>query len=186
MDRDEIVLDTEERMDKAVGVFQGQLQGLRTGRANPGLVDSVRVEYYGSMTPIKQLASVSVPEPQQIVIKPFDAGIIGNIVKAIQTSDVGLTPNSDGRLIRLNVPPLTTERRKQLTSRVKELAEEARVAIRNVRRDSNKHADQLHKDKLITEDDLAGLKEEIQDFTKKFEGKVNDLAAAKEKEVMNE
>lgn len=186
MDRDEILLDTEERMEKAVSVLQGQLQGLRTGRANPGLVDSIRVDYFGSQTPIKQLASISVPEPQQIVIKPFDASNLSAIMKAIQTSDVGLAPNSDGRLIRLNVPSLTTERRKQLVSRVKEFAEECRVSIRNVRRDGNKHADQLQKDKLCTEDDRDKLKEEVEDFTKKYVGKVNDVAAAKEKEVMNE
>lgn len=186
MDQDEVLLDTEERMEKAVQVLQGQFQGLRTGRANAGLVDSIRVDYYGSPTPLKQIASVSVPEPQQIVIRPFDATQINAIVKAIQSSDVGLSPNSDGRLIRLNVPALSTERRKQLVSRVKEFAEEARVAIRNVRRDGNKNADQLQKDKAVTEDERDQLKEQVQDLTKKFENKVNDLAAAKDKEIMNE
>lgn len=186
MDQDEILLDTEERMEKAVQVLQGQFQGLRTGRATPGLVDSIRVDYYGSPTPLKQIASVSCPEPQQIVIRPFDATQINAIVKAIQSSDVGLSPNSDGRLIRLNVPALSTERRKQLVSRVKEFAEEARVAIRNVRRDGNKNADQLQKDKACTEDERDQLKEQVQDLTKKFETKVNDLAAAKDKEIMNE
>jgi ribosome recycling factor len=186
MDQDEILLDTEDRMEKAVGMFQGQLQGIRTGRATPGLVDSLRVEYYGSQTPIKQMASITVQEGKQIVIRPFDATAISNIVKAIQTSEVGLTPNSDGRLIRINVPPLSTERRRQLAARVKELAEEARVAIRNVRRDGNKHADQLQKDKGCTEDERDQLKEQVQDFTKTYEGKVNDLAAGKEKEIMEE
>jgi len=186
MDQDEVLLDTEERMEKAVQVLQGQFQGLRTGRANAGLVDSIRVDYYGSPTPLKQIASVSVPEPQQIVIRPFDATQINAIVKAIQSSDVGLSPNSDGRLIRLNVPALSTERRKQLVSRVKEFAEEARVSIRNVRRDGNKNADQLQKDKAVTEDERDQLKEQIQDLTKKFENKVNDLASAKDKEIMNE
>ena len=142
MDHDEILLDCEDRMEKAVGVYQGQLQGLRTGRATPALVDSLRVEAYGAPTPLKQLANVSVPEPQQIVIRPFDPGVINDIVKAIQASELGLAPNSDGRLVRLNVPSLSTERRRQLVSRVKELAEEARVAIRNIRRDGNKHAEQ--------------------------------------------
>lgn len=186
MDQDEILLDTEERMEKAVQVLQGQFQGLRTGRATPGLVDSIRVDYYGSPTPLKQIASVSCPEPQQIVIRPFDATQINAIVKAIQSSDVGLSPNSDGRLIRLNVPALSTERRKQLVSRVKEFAEEARVAIRNVRRDGNKNADTLQKDKACTEDERDQLKEQVQDLTKKYETKVNDLAAAKDKEIMNE
>ena len=186
MDQDEILLDTEERMEKAVEVLQKQLQGIRTGRATTGLVDSIRVDYYGSPTPIKQLATVSVPEPQQIVIKPFDASSLSAIAKAIQASDTGLAPNSDGRLIRLNVPPLSTERRRQLVTRVKEFAEESRVAIRNVRRDGNKHADQAEKDKVLSEDDCKACKDEVQELTKKYEGKVNDLAANKEKEVMEE
>jgi ribosome recycling factor len=186
MDPDEILLDCEERMEKAAGLYKDQLGGLRTGRATPGLVESVRVEMYGSMMPLKQCATVSVPEPQQLLIRPFDASQISAIVKAIQSSDVGLAPNSDGRVIRLNVPPLSTERRKQLVSRVKELAEEARVAIRNVRRDANRHADQLLKDKSASEDDVERLKEQIQDFTKQYEGRVNSLAGDKEQEVMEQ
>lgn len=186
MTPDDILLDAEERMEKASDMVHGQYQGLRTGRANPGLVDSIRVDYYGSPTPLKQLATISVPEPQQILIRPFDAGSIGEISKAIQSSDVGLAPNSDGRVIRLNVPALSTERRKQLVTRVKDLAEEARVAIRNIRRDANKHADQLEKDKLLSEDEHTGLKDEIQELTKKYEGKVNSMADAKEKEVMEQ
>lgn len=186
MDRDEILLDTEDRMEKAVKICHDALQGLRTGRATAGLVDSIRVDYYGSPTPLKQVANISVPEPQQIVIKPFDANLTNDIVKAIQASDVGLAPNADGRLIRLNVPPLSRERRQQLVSRVKELAEEARVAVRNIRRDGNKHADQAEKDKILTEDDRDSLKDEIQNLTKKYEGKVNDMASAKEKDVMDE
>jgi len=186
MDIDEILLDTEDRMEKAVQVFAGQLTGIRTGRATPGLVDSIRVDYYGSQTPIKQMASVTVQEGKQIVIRPYDATAITNIVKAIQTSEVGLTPNSDGRLIRVNVPPLSTERRRQLASRVKELAEEARVAVRNVRRDGNKHADQAQKEKTCTEDERDQAKEQVQELTKTFEGKINDMAAAKEKEIMED
>ncbi len=186
MDPDEILLDAEERMEKAVAMLQGQMQGLRTGRATAGLVDSIRVDYYGSPTPLKQIANISIPEPQQILIRPFDASSLSNIAKAIQSSDTGLSPNSDGRMIRLNVPALSTERRRQLTSRVKELAEEARVSIRNVRRDANKHADQGQKEKNLTEDECDQTKEQVQELTKKFEGKVNDMAAAKEKEVMND
>jgi ribosome recycling factor len=186
MDQDEILLDAEERMEKAVAMLQGQMQGLRTGRATAGLVDSIRVDYYGSPTPLKQIANISIPEPQQILIRPFDASSLSNIAKAIQSSDTGLSPNSDGRVIRLNVPALSTERRRQLTSRVKELAEEARVSIRNVRRDANKHADQGQKDKNLTEDECDQTKEQVQELTKKFEGKVNDMAATKEKEVMND
>ncbi len=186
MDQDEILLDAEERMEKAVAMLQGQMQGLRTGRATAGLVDSIRVDYYGSPTPLKQIANISIPEPQQILIRPFDASSLSNIAKAIQSSDTGLSPNSDGRVIRLNIPALSTERRRQLTSRVKELAEEARISIRNVRRDANKHADQGQKDKNLTEDECDQTKEQVQELTKKFEGKVNDMAATKEKEVMND
>ncbi|MCA9075205.1 MAG: ribosome recycling factor [Planctomycetaceae bacterium] len=186
MDRDEILLDAEERMEKAVSVFQGQLQGLRTGRATPGLVDSIRVEYYGSPTPLKQLANISVPEPQQILIRPFDAGVVSDIVKAIQSSDAGLAPNSDGRLIRLNVPPLSTERRREMSTRANKFAEEARVSIRNIRRDANKHADQAEKSKTLSEDERDSVKDEVQDLTKKYESQVNEHAAAKEKDIMDE
>ena len=186
MDEEEILLDAEERMEKAVNVFQGQLQGLRTGRATPGLVDSIRVDFYGSPTPLKQLANIIVSEPQQIVIRPFDASTLNDIAKAIQASDVGLSPNSDGRLIRLNVPPLSTERRRQLVTRVKEFAEEARIAIRNIRRDANKHADQSQKGKVLSEDECSRTKDQIQELTKEHEGKVNDLAADKETNIMEE
>ena len=186
MEQDEILLDAEDRMEKAVQHFESQLQGLRTGRATPGLVDSIKVDYYGSPTPLKQIANISVPEPQQIVIRPFDAGCINEIGKAIQAGDVGLSPNIEARLIRLNVPPLSRERRQQLVSRVKELAEEARVSIRNVRRDANKHADQSQKDKVFSEDIRDDTKSDIQDLTKRYEGKVNGDASAKEKDVMDE
>ena len=184
MDQDEILLDAEERMEKAVEHFKSQLAGIRTGRANPGLVDSIRVDYYGSPTPLKQLAQISCPEPQQIVIRPFDASILNDISKAIVASDAGMAPNSDGRLIRLNVPPLSTERRREMATRINKGAEEARVAIRNVRRDANKHADQGQTDKLFSEDECEGLKNQVQELTKTYEGKVNDLAKAKETEIM--
>ena len=184
MDQDEILLDAEERMEKAVAVLANGLKGVRTGRANAGLVDTVRVDYYGSPTPLKQIANISVPEPQQILIRPFDSTCLDAIAKAITSSDLGMAPNNDGRVIRLNVPPLSTERRKQLTGRVKDLAEETRVAIRNIRRDANKHADQSEKDKVFSEDDRDATKEKVQELTKKYEGLVNDRAVAKEKEVM--
>jgi len=186
MDQEEILLDAEERMEKAVSVFHEQLKGLRTGRAHAGLVDTLRVDYYGSPTPLKQLANISVPEPQQIVIRPYDANAVNDVVKAIQTSELGLSPNVEKRLIRLNIPPLSTERRRQLVGRVKELAEEARVSIRNIRRDANKHADQSEKDKTLSEDDCKRCKDEIQDLTKKFETKVNELADAREQDIMDE
>lgn len=184
MDQDEILLDAEDRMEKAVDHFKQQLSGIRTGRANPGLVDSIKVNYYGSPTPLKQLAQISCPEPQQIVIRPFDASALNEISKAIVASDAGMAPNSDGRLIRLNVPPLSTERRREMATRINKGAEEARVAIRNIRRDANKHADQGQKDKLFSEDDCEGLKGQVQELTKTYEAKVNELAKAKETEIM--
>ena len=186
MDQDEILLDAEERMEKAVSVFKEQLTGLRTGRATPGLVDTIRVDYYGSPTPLKQVANISVPEPQQIVIRPFDASILQEIAKAIQSSDAGLAPNNDGRLIRLNIPPLSTERRKELVSRVGKFAEDARVSIRNIRRDANKHADTAQKDGSMSEDERDTAKDSVQDLTKKYEGQVNSAAEAKEKDILDE
>ncbi|QDT33413.1 Ribosome-recycling factor [Thalassoglobus polymorphus] len=186
MEPDEILMDAEERMQKAVEVFKDALQGLRTGRATPGLVDTVRVNYHGSPTPLKQLANISCPEPQQIVIRPFDQSIVTEIVKAIQASDAGMAPNSDGRLVRINVPALSTERRRELTQRVGNFAEDARVSIRNIRRDANKSLDQSEKEKIISEDILKSTKDDVQELTKKFENQINDQAKQKEEEVMNE
>ena len=183
MTSDEILLDAEERMEKAINKLKNDLTGIRTGRANPGLVDSLRVEAYGSPTPIKQIASVSAPEPQQLVFRPFDPSIIKDIERGIINSDLGLAPNSDGKVIRLNIPPLSGDVRKKMVARTKELSEEAKVAIRNVRRDANKHADQAEKDGDLSEDDCKGLKDEIQELTKKYENSANDLAKAKEVEV---
>jgi ribosome recycling factor len=185
MPADEILLDTEERMDKAISVLKNALSGIRTGRANPGLVDSLRVEVYGSPTPMKQVAAVGAPEPQQIVIRPYDATTIKDIEKAIIASGLGLAPQSDGRVIRLNIPPLTTETRRKLVARIKELTEDAKVAIRNVRRDGNKAADQEEKDKLLSEDDCKSLKEQIQELTKQYENTASDMAKARETEVMD-
>lgn len=184
MSIEEIALEAEERMEKSVTLLTEQLRGVRTGRANVGLVDSIRVEYYGSPTPLKQLANLSTPEPQQILIRPFDPSVIGDIVKAIQASDIGLTPNSDNKVIRLNVPSLSVEQRKKLVSRVKDLSEEARVAIRNIRRDANKQAEHEQSEKILTEDDLETCKEEIQSLTKQYEGKVNDIAEKKSAEIL--
>ena len=184
MAADDILLDAEERMEKAVEVFRHALTGIRTGRANPGLVDTLKVEVYGSATPIKSLASVGAPEPNQIVVRPFDPGTIKDIEKAIHAADLGLNPQSDGRLIRITIPALSTDVRKKMTARIKELAEEARVAIRNVRRDANKAADGEKTDGSMTEDDVESDKEDVQELTKKFETQVGDLAKAKEVEVM--
>jgi len=186
MSVEDILFDAEERMEKALSKLKQDLTGIRTGRANPGMVDSLRVEAYGSPVPIKQIASVSAPEPQQLVIRPFDPGTIKDIEKGIIASDLGLAPQSDGKVIRLNIPPLSGEVRRKMVARTKELAEETKVAIRNIRRDANKEAETAQKDKAITEDDLESTKKEVQDLTKKFEDKCNELAKAKEAEVMNE
>jgi ribosome recycling factor len=184
MSADDILLDTEDRMDKAIQHLKQQLSGIRTGRANPGLVDTLKVEVYGSQTPMKQLASVGAPEPQQIVVRPYDPSTIKDIEKAIIASGLGFAPQNDGRVIRINVPPLTNETRKKLVSRIKELTEEAKVSVRNVRRDGNKAADQGEKDGDLTEDIRDKLKEDIQELTKKYEGLAADMAKKREDEVM--
>ncbi len=184
MSADDILLDTEDRMDNAIHHLKQQLSGIRTGRANPGLVDSLKVEVYGSQTPMKQLASVGAPEPQQIVVRPYDAGTIKDIEKAIIASGLGFAPQNDGRVIRINVPPLTTDTRKKLVGRIKELTEEAKVSVRNVRRDGNKAADQAEKDGELSEDLRDKLKEDIQELTKKYEGLAADMAKKREDEVM--
>lgn len=186
MSTEEILFDVEERMEKALAKLKGDLAGIRTGRANPGLVDSLRVEVYGSPTPIKAIAAVGAPEATQIVIRPFDPGTLKDIEKAVQASGLGLNPQNDGRLIRINIPPLSTEVRRKLVARIKELSEEAKVAIRNVRRDGNKSADQGQKDKTLTEDERDSVKDEIQELTKRYEARATDSAAEKEKEVMED
>jgi ribosome recycling factor len=186
MSVEEILFDAEERMEKAIAKLRQDLTGIRTGRANPGMVDSLRVEAYGSPLPIKQIASVSAPEPQQIVIRPFDPSTVKDIERGIIASDLGLAPQSDGKVIRLNIPPLSGEVRRKMVARTKELAEEAKVAVRNIRRDANKAADQEEKDKTLSEDERDETKKEVQDLTKKYEDRANDLAKAKEAEVMEE
>jgi len=184
MDYDEILIDADDRMDKAIEVFRNELRGMRTGRAHPGLVEPIRVDYYGSPTPLKQIAAISVPEADQIMIKPFDVSALGDIEKGILKSDLGITPSSDGKILRLNVPPLSEERRKKLVARAKEVAEEARVAIRNVRRDANKSAETSQKEGLFSEDDLKRLKDEIQGTTKQKEGEVDGELSRKTEELL--
>ncbi|MGI9474879.1 MAG: ribosome recycling factor [Rubripirellula sp.] len=183
MSADEVLMDTEERMEKAISHLGDSLSGIRTGRATPGLVDSIRVEVYGSMQPLKQLASIGTPEPQQIVIRPYDASTIKEIEKAIVAGALGLNPPNDGRMIRLNVPALSTEVRKKMVSRIKELSEEAKISVRNIRRDANKAADTAEKAKEMSEDDRDKLKEEVQELTKKFEVKATEMAKSRESEV---
>lgn len=184
MSVDDILLETEEKMEGAVAHLAQELRGLRSGRASPALVDGLRVDYYGAMTPLSQMAQIGCPEPRLIVIKPFDASAIPGIEKAIRTSNLGLNPMSDGKVIRLTVPPLSDERRKQLVKHVKDQGETANIAIRNVRRDANKAADVSLADRKVTEDQLDGAKESVQELTKSYEGKVKDLVDKKSAELM--
>jgi ribosome recycling factor len=186
MNTSKIIKDSEERMDKAIEILKKNLGGIRTGRANPGLVDSLRVDVYGSPTPIKQVAQVGAPEPTQIVIRPYDTGILKEIEKAIVASELGFNPQNDGRVIRINIPPLSTDVRKKMVSRIKDLTEEAKISIRNVRRDGNKAADQEEKDKLISEDQRDDIKDQVQELTKKYEADAADVAKAREAEVMED
>jgi ribosome recycling factor len=183
---EEILFDAEERMEKAANVLRDELRGLRTGRATPALVDSIRVEYYGSLTPLKQMAQISTPDPQSIVIRPYDQSVLKDIEKAIRSSDLGMSPNNDGKLIRLQVPPMSGEQRQKMVTRIKKLAEEAKVAIRNVRRDANKAFDQAEKAKELTEDERDKGKEDVQELTKKYEDRVTEMADKKSKEVMEQ
>jgi ribosome recycling factor len=171
-------------MEKAVAVLSDELRGVRTGRASAALVEGVKVDYYGAPTPLKSLASITVPEPRMIMVKPFDPGSSEAIVKAIQKSDVGLTPQSDGKIIRLGVPALSEERRKQLSKVVKEFGEKAKVSIRNIRREANGQADAEEKDGKLSEDDQKRTKEEVDSLTKQYEAKVQETVDRKTKEVM--
>jgi ribosome recycling factor len=184
MPYDDIVLEAEDKMEKASEVMTTEFKGVRTGRATPALVDGVRVDYYGAPTPLKSLASITVPEPRMLMLKPFDPGAIDGIVKAIQKADLGLNPQSDGKMVRLAIPPLSEERRKQMSKRVKELGENAKLSIRNIRREANSAADAEEKDSKLTEDDVQRTKEEIDRLTKEYEAKVTDLVEKKIKEVM--
>lgn len=183
---DKIITETGERMAKAVEHLVDQLKGLRTGRATPGLVENIKVEYYGSMMPLNQISSISTPDPRSIVVKPFDVSAIKNIEKAIQVSDIGINPSSDGKMIRLQVPMFSQEQREKLTSRVKDITEATRVALRNIRREHIKQAEQGKKDSVITEDDLKSLKDEIQDILKKHEEQADKIFKTKCSDIMDE
>src|SRR5437588_3173470 len=183
MNTDEILFDAEERMEKALGVFRDDLRGLRTGRATPALVDHLRVDYYGSPTPLKQLAQINTPDPQSIVIRPFDPGCLKDIEKAIRSSDLGMAPNNDGKMIRLQVPSMSGEQRQKMVQRIKKSSEDCKVSCRNIRRDANKAFDAAEKNKEMTEDERDAGKEQVQELLKTFEEKVTDLADRKTKEV---
>jgi ribosome recycling factor len=181
---EDVLKEMGEKMEKAVQTFSGEIRGIRTGRATPALVENIRVDYYGSPTPLKQIANISVPEPRMLVIKPFDNSTIKSIEKAFLKSELGITPNSDGRLLRIAIPPLSEERRQQLVHQVKDMAEKAKVTVRNVRRDGNKQADQLKRDSLMGEDEVDKLKEKIQELTKSHETKLDTLYEEKSKEIL--
>jgi len=180
----DIYSEARTRMKGALQALEEDLTGIRTGRANPALVEKLPVDYYGSPTPLQQLASIGVPEPRQLLIRPFDPSTVKDIERAIQSSDLGLTPNSDGKTIRLNLPPLTEERRRELVRIVKNRVEEARVAIRNVRRDSIRDLREFENEKLISEDELKRGEEELQKITDEFVDEVNQTGERKENEIM--
>ena len=186
MTSDEILLDAEERMEKAANVFRDELRGLRTGRATPALVDSLRVEYYGSPTPLKQMAQISTPDPQSLVIRPYDQSVLKEIEKTIRSSDLGISPTNDGKMIRLQIPPMSGDQRQKMVARIKKSAEEGKVACRNIRRDGNKHFDQAEKSKEMTEDERDKGKEEVQTLLKKYEEKIAEMADKKAKEILEQ
>jgi ribosome recycling factor len=184
MPLDDILIDAEMHMEKATDHLLHELRGIRTGRASPGLVEHIKVEYYGSPTDLRSIAAISVPEATQILIKPFSPGDLHAIEKAINDSKIGLTPHSDGRTLRLVLPALSQERRQQLAGQCKQMAETAKVAIRNARRDANKVLETEEKGGVVAEDDAVSGKEQIQELTKNYEAKVDELVEKKRSEIM--
>ena len=179
-----IVSEHEQKMKKSVEVFQNSLKSIRTGRASTGLVENLSVDYYGTATPLKQMATLATPQPDMIIIKPFDPGSLKEIEKAIKNSDLSIAPILDGKMIRLSIPPLSEERRTQLVQQAKQLGEQAKVGIRNIRRDVNKDLEKEQKDKLITEDDLAGGKKQIDDLARKYTDQIDSVVKTKSDEIM--
>lgn len=180
----DILKDAETRMNGAIHALSDDLAAIRTGRASPALVEKLSVEYYGSPTPLMQLASISVPEPRSLMIKPFDPSTMKSIERAILSSELGLNPNNDGKAIHLNLPPLNEERRRDLVKHVHARLEEARVAVRNIRRDLHKDMRDFEKEKLITEDDLKRGEDELQKLTDRFVEEIGKHGQNKEKEIM--
>ncbi len=180
----DILTDAEHRMKSALQVLHDDLAGVRTGRASPALVEKLPIEYYGNPTPLMQLASISVPEARTITIKPFDASTLKTIEKAIQTSDLALNPNNDGKVIHLNLPPLNEERRRDLVKHVHHRLEESRIAVRNIRRDAHNDLRDFEKEKLISEDDLERGEEDLQKLTDKYVEEIGTQGKTKEAEIM--
>lgn len=176
--------ELKDNMDKAIAALEKSFHKVRTGRASLSLLDGIKIDYYGTATPLNQVASLSVPESRLIVISPWDTSILGTIEKAIQKSDLGLMPNNDGKLIRLAIPPLTEERRKELVKVVRKMAEECKVKQRNHRREANEQLKTLKKDNEISEDDLFSAQEEVQKVTDRYIQKADEVLSAKEKEIM--
>ncbi|WP_400247269.1 ribosome recycling factor [Niallia sp. JL1B1071] len=180
----QVIANTKEKMNKAIQSYSRELASIRAGRANASLLDRITVDYYGSPTPINQIAGISVPEARLLVIQPYDKTILGDIEKAILKSDIGLNPSNDGSVIRLSIPMLTEERRKELVKNVKKESEEAKIAIRNIRRDGNDDLKKLEKNGDITEDALRGFNDDIQKLTDEFISKIDALTKEKEKEIL--
>ena len=185
MDLDEALLTAEESMEKGVEYLKSELRGLRTGRASTGLIEFVKVDYYGSMTDLRSIALITIPEPTQLLIKPFDASTVQAIIKAIQGAGLGLNPQAEGKQVRLVLPPLSGERRTQMISSLKQMGEHAKVTIRNARRDGNKNIELAAKDPghKLSEDQVEDSKEQMQELLKKYEGTVDELVASKTKEI---
>ena len=175
----------EGKMNKRVDDFHAELKTIRAGRANASVLDKIAVEYYGTMTPVAQIGSISTPEPRMLVIQPWDQSVLSEIEKAINKSEIGIAPQNDGKVIRLNFPPLTEERRKELVKTVKKYSEEAKVQIRNVRRDALDDFKKKQKSSEITEDDFKGIEKDIQNLTDKFIKEIDDITASKEKEILD-
>jgi ribosome recycling factor len=180
----QIISNIKDKMTKAIQAFSRELASIRAGRANASLLDRITVDYYGAPTPVNQLAGISVPEARLLLIQPYDKTVLGDIEKAIMKSDLGLNPTSDGNIIRIAIPALTEERRKELVKVVKKEAEEAKVAIRNIRRDGNEELKKLEKNGDITEDDLRGYSDDIQKVTDEYISKVDSVTKEKEKEIL--
>ena len=180
----ELLKNTEEKMNKTIGVLERDYKSIRAGRAKVSVLDRITVDYYGCPTPIQQMAAVSVPAPRILMIQPWDASTLKEIEKAILTSDIGINPQNDGRVIRLSFPPLTEERRKEIVKDVHKTAEESKVAVRNTRRDAIEKLKALKKNNTITEDDVADGEKKIQNLTDKYCKEIDELAALKEKEIM--
>ena len=180
----ELISENEDKMSKAVEFLHDELKSLRTGLASTGLVENIKVDYYGTPTPLKAIAALSVPQADTIVIKPFDPASAKEIEKAIRSSGLSIAPIVEGKLVRLNIPPLSEERRQQLVGQAKQLGEQTKVSIRNIRREANKQLEKQQKDKVVTEDDLQVGKKQIDDITKKYSDKVDVVIKNKSNEIM--